>query len=166
MGKEFRFEVKLTAKELWKFSMYHTNSGVLGIFNGLFTLVALFALVMRWSALQPSHRLLLGICAMIFTVWQPALLYFKARKQARTPVISSAMYLTFGEDGLRVEQNGQHVDFKWEQMGRMDKLPSLVILYMDRMHAYLLPMAAIGGQAEEFFEMARHHLTDKQRRRI
>ena len=27
------FTVKLTAKDLWKFSLYHSNKGMLGIFN-------------------------------------------------------------------------------------------------------------------------------------
>ena len=40
--KEIRFRVRMTANDLWRFSMYHANKGYLGVFNVLFTLAALF----------------------------------------------------------------------------------------------------------------------------
>ena len=45
----FQFHVQVTAKNLWMFSMYHSNKGYLGIFNLLFTLASLYLLVVRWS---------------------------------------------------------------------------------------------------------------------
>lgn len=164
MKKEMKFEVRLTAKELWQFSMYHANAGFTGGFNLIFTAAAAFLLVFRWGSLTPAYRLLLFGCLLIFTVLQPLLLYGKVRKQAKTPAISQPMYLTFGREGLQVEQNGQTADFTWEQMGRMDKKPSLVILYMDRVHAYLLPEKVLGDRKEEFFAMAGEHLSKAQRR--
>ena len=62
--------------------MYHSNKGYLGVFNILFTLAALWLLVTRWGEVTVPYRLLLIVCALMFTVWQPFLLYLKARKQA------------------------------------------------------------------------------------
>lgn len=164
--KPLKFELQLTAKDLWAFSMYHSNGGFRGIFNLLFTAAALYLLIARWGALSIPYRLLMAFCALLFTVWQPLLLYSKARKQAKTPVIKDAMSLTFGGDGLKVEQNGQSAEFTWDQMGRMDRLPSMIVLYMDRVHAYLLPREALGGQEEELCAMARAHLPKERRRKI
>lgn len=161
-----RFEVRLTAKELWAFSMYHANGGFRGIFNLLFSLAALFLLVFRWRTLMMPNRLLLVVCVLLFTVWQPILLYTKARRQAKAPVIRDPMSLTFDEKGLRVEQNEQTVEFAWDQMGRMDRMPSMIVLYMDRIHAYLLPRAALGEQEDALCEMARTHLPKERRRKI
>lgn len=166
MERELNFDVKLTAKDLWKFSLYHSNSGIRGIINLLFTAVALFLLVTRWSTIDMPNRLLLVCCALLFTVWQPLLLYNKARKQAKAPVIREVMHLHFDEAGLKVEQSGQTVEFAWDQMGRMDRLPGMLVLYMDRIHAYLLPKSATGEQEEALCEMARTHLPKERRRRI
>ena len=166
MEKELQFEVKLGVKDLWQFSMYHANAGMLGIVNLLFTLAALFLIVTRWGTLTVPYRLLLVVCALMFTVWQPLLLYNKARKQAKSPAVKEPMSLTFGEEGLKVSQNGQEVEFAWEQMGRLDKMPTMVILYMDRVHAYLLPKSVMGAQEEPFYEVVRAHLPKERRRRI
>lgn len=166
MEKEIKFEVKLSAKDLWQFSMYHANGGLTGIFNLIFTAAALFLLIFRWGTLTEAYRLLLVGCALIFTVLQPAMLYNKVRKQAKSPVMQQPMLLTFHEKGLKVEQNDQKIDFTWEQMGRMTRKPTLVILYMDRVHAYLLPKAVLGEKEEAFYEMVRLHLPKEKRKGI
>lgn len=166
MENELKFEVKLTVKDLWAFSMYHANAGFRGIFNLVFTIAALFLLVFRWGALAASSRFLLVVCVLLFTVWQPFLLYTKARKQAKAPVIRDAMSLCFDGEGLKVEQGGQNVSFAWDQMGRMDRMPTMIVLYMDRIHAYLLPKSAMGEHEEALCEMARKYLPKERRRRI
>ena len=164
MTKEMRFEVRLTAKELWQFSMYHANAGAAGMFNLIFTAAALFLLVFRWGMLTAAYRLLMFGCVLIFTVLQPMLLYGKVRRQAKTPAIAEPMYLTFKEEGLLVEQSGQEALFTWEQMGRMDKKPTMIVLYMDRVHAYLLPKKVLGERQEEFFEMVNAYLPRERRK--
>lgn len=166
MEKELKFEVRLTARDLWGFSMYHANHGFQGAFNVIFTLAALFLLIFRWSTLTMSYRGLLAVCILLFAVWQPLILYYKARKQAKAPVVQDLMTLTFREAGLTVEQNGQNVEFTWEQMGRMDRFPNMIVLYMDRVHAYLLPKRVLGDQEEALCEMAREHLKKEQLRKI
>ena len=51
-------------------------------------------------------------------------------------------------------------------MGRMDKMPSMIVLYMDRVHAYLLPKSVTGDQEEALCKMAREHLPKERRRKI
>ena len=164
MKKEMKFEVRLTAKELWQFSMYHANAGATGLFNLIFTAAALFLLIFRWQTMTVAYRLLMFGCVLIFTVLQPLLLYGKVRRQAKTPAMAEPMHLTFGDEGLQVEQNGQEAKFTWEQMGRMDKKTTMVVLYMDRVHAYLLPAKVLGEQEAEFLELVRAHLPGERRK--
>ena len=166
MQNELQFHVELSAKDLWQFSMYHANSGMLGIFNVIFTVTALFLLVTRWAHLTMPYRLMLVICVLLFTVWQPALLYYKVKKQAKKTTSLQPMDLIFGSQGLVVRQGSQSAKFSWDKMARIDRKAFLVILYMDRIHAYLLPKAAMGDQEEAFYEMVRAHLSKERRRRI
>lgn len=166
MGKELRFEVKPTVKDLWQFLLYHANTGALGIFNIIFTLMALFLLLTRFSELTTNYRLMLVLCALIFTVLQPCDLYRRARRQAKAPAAKDVMILTFDDTGLRVEQNGQQTAFTWEQIGRMTRKPTMAILYMDRVHVFLLPKRILGEQEEALYEMARQHLPEERRRKI
>ncbi len=74
----------ITAKDLWIFSMYHANAGFMGMFNILFSLAALYLLIFRWGSTTVPYRILLVVCALMFTVWQPFLLWLKAGKTGET----------------------------------------------------------------------------------
>lgn len=165
-GKTVDVTLHITAKELWIFSMYHANAGFMGIFNVLFSLAALYLLIFRWSSTTVPYRCLLVVCALIFTVWQPFLLWMKAAKQAKRPAVKNPMRLRFDDEMLTVSQEENLADFTWEQMGRLDAKPSMYILYMDRVHAYLIPKAALKNQEEAFRELVTVHLPKEKRRKI
>lgn len=165
-GKTVDVTLHITAKELWIFSMYHANAGFMGIFNVLFSLAALYLLIFRWGSTTVPYRCLLVVCALIFTVWQPLLLWMKAAKQAKRPAVKNPMRLRFDDETLTVSQEENAADFTWEQMGRLDAKPSMYILYMDRIHAYLIPKKALGDQEEVFRELVTVHLPKEKRRNI
>ena len=165
-GKTVDVTLHITAKDLWTFSMYHANAGFMGIFNLIFSLAALYLLIFRWSSTTVPYRCLLVVCALIFTVWQPFLLWNKARKQAKRPAVKNPMRLVFDDEKLTVSQEENSADFTWEQMGRLDAKPSMYILYMDRVHAYLIPKETLGEQEDAFRELALAHLPKEKRRKI
>ena len=96
----FSFPVTLNAAELWKFSMYHANKGYLGVFNVLFTIAAVYLLITQWAVVSGPYRVLLVMCVLMFTVWQPGTLYLKAKRQAQAPAVREPMVLSFGDDGV------------------------------------------------------------------
>ena len=142
-GKTVDVTLHITAKDLWAFSMYHANAGFMGIFNGLFSLAALYLLIFRWNTTTVPYRCLLVVCALIFTVWQPCLLWLKASKQAKRPAVKNPMRLMFDQEKLTVSQED-----------------------MDRVHAYLIPKTALGDQEEAFRELVTAHLPKEKRRKI
>lgn len=161
-----RFELKLKTEDFWQFMMHHSMGGLKGIFNILFTAAALFLLVTRWSTFSAGYRGLLIFCALIFTVWQPLLFLNKAAKQAKSPAMKEPMILTFGENGLLVEQGEQQAEFGWELMARLEQTTNMFILYMDQMHAYLLPKRILADKEEAFCKMAKTYLKPEQMKKI
>ena len=143
-----------------------SNAGFMGMFNLIFSLAALYLLIFRWSTTTVPYRCLLVVCALIFTVWQPFLLWNKARKQAKRPAVKNPMRLIFDDEKLTVSQEENSADFTWEQMGRLDAKSSMYILYMDRVHAYLIPKETLGEQEETFRELVTAHLPKERRRKI
>lgn len=162
----FHFHIQITAKDLWRFSMYHSNKGYLGVFNILFTLAALWLLVTRWGEVTVPYRLLLIVCALMFTVWQPFLLYLKARKQAAGKAVKEPMDITCTREGLVVEQSGQKQEVRWEEAGRLERGIRQYIIYMDRIHAYLLPDEAVGDQKEQLTALFQEVLPKERRKRV
>ena len=161
-----RFRIQITAKDLWMFSMYHSNKGYLGVFNLFFTLASLWLLVTRWSDVTVAYRILLLICVLMFTVWQPALLYMKAAKQAKTKAVKEPMDMTCSAEGILIEQAEQSQQITWDQIVKVEQVKGLLIIYMGRVHAYLIPEQASAACKEQLLEMIRTNLPAERRKKI
>lgn len=159
-------KVELKAKDLWKFSMYHSYRGMMGLFNIIFSIAAIFLLFYTWSSSSVPYRILLIICALMFTVWQPGILYLKAYKQARNPMILTPMILSFGEEGVMVTQAEKELELLWDNIVRVEWIRDMMIVYMDRVHAYLLPDSAIGGKKADLIALIKENLPPERRKRI
>ena len=159
-------EVKLTVKDLWKFSMYHSYRGMQGLFNIIFSAAAVFLLITTWSSNSTSYRVLLVVCALMFTVWQPGILYLKAVKQAKTPMFQNIMTLSFDEEGILVSQGEESLPIAWENISNVDRVRDMMILYMDRVHAYLLPDSVMGDKKTAVRGLIKEKLPPERRKRI
>lgn len=165
-NETIRFRIQITAKDLWMFSMYHSNKGYLGVFNLFFTLASLWILVTRWSDVTVAYRILLLICVLMFTVWQPALLYMKAAKQAKTKAVKEPMDMTCNKEGILIEQAGQSQEITWDQIVKVEQVRGLLIIYMGRVHAYLIPEQAAAVCRDQLLEIIRANLPVERRKKI
>ena len=165
-NETIRFRIQITAKDLWMFSMYHSNNGYLGVFNLFFTLASLWILVTRWSDVTVAYRILLLICVLMFTVWQPALLYMKAAKQAKTKAVKEPMDMTCSKEGILIEQAGQSQEITWDQIVKVEQVRGLLIIYMGRVHAYLIPEQAAAVCRDQLLELIRANLPVERRKKI
>ncbi len=146
--------------------MYHANKGYLGIFNVLFTLASLYLLVSKWNSTGTAYRLLLLACVLMFTVWQPGLLFLKAMKQAGNERLKTPVDMTFTKDGFTVAQNDQSMDVTWDQIGKVVGIRGEYILYMGRLRAYLLPDRIMGEEKEPFSAFLREVLPKERLKRV
>jgi len=162
----FQFHIQVDARDLWKFSMYHSNKGYLGVFNVLFTLASLYLLLAKWNDTGAAYRLLLLMCAMMFTVWQPGILFLKALKQAGNERLRAAVDMAFGKEGFTVSQGGQSMEVAWDQVTRAARIPGIYVLYMSNIRAYLLPDQVLGSEKEAFAGFLREVLPKERRKRV
>lgn len=160
------FEVRLSAGDLWKFSMYYSYRGLKGLFNFIFTAAAVYLLVTNWNIVSVWYRALLVICALMFTVWHPSLLYLKAARQAKAPAMKNPTRLSFSKEGIVVSQGEERLYLTWEAIALAEQVSTLLIIYMDRVHAYLLPDSLTGDGKEELCGLIRQMLPPGRRKRV
>lgn len=162
----FRFHIQMQAKDLWKFSMYHANKGYLLVFNVLFTLASLYLLVTKWGETGAAYRLLLLVCVMMFTVWQPGILFLKALKQAGNDRLKTAMDVVFDKKGFTVSQGEQSMEVAWDEVTKVVRIPGIYILYMSSIRAYLISDQVLGGEKEAFTGFLRDVLPKERLKRV
>lgn len=148
-----KVHIKLTAGDIWLFSMVHCNRGFLGIFNLLFTGGMYFFLITRFAQLDTAGKLVIFLLANMFLVVQPLQLYLKSARQAASPVLKQGLILTFQEEGLEVSQGEEQAFFPWEGGLRTRFFGGMGILYTDRIHAYLLPRRYLLDQGPEIINL-------------
>ena len=152
--KKIDFNVDLTTKELYCFSMRHTYfsvSGVLGLFISLGSWVMC---VVRYRELEPAAIGALIIIGFLFTVVQPLMLYSKASAQKkRSEDINAALHYCMDEEGITVSQGQQEAVIKWYEIRKRVQTASAVYLYMSPVRAFIFPKAQLGAQYEDACQM-------------
>lgn len=136
---KIKIDMQLNAKDIWLFSMYHSNRGFLFIFNVLFTAVMYYYMITSWNKIDTPRKILFLVLANMFLIIQPAMLYLKSAKQARSEAIRAGLSLEMNDEGIVVSSKGESVDFKWESEFRSRIVPGIIIIYVDAVRGYLLP---------------------------
>lgn len=136
---KIKIDMKLNAKDIWLFSMYHSNRGFLLIFNVLFTIVMYYYMITSWNKIDTPRKIMFVLLANMFLIIQPAMLYLKSAKQARSEAIRAGLSLEMNDEGIVVSSKGESIDFKWESGFRSRIVPGIIIIYVDAVRGYLLP---------------------------
>ena len=136
---KIKIDMQLNAKDIWLFSMYHSNRGFLLIFNVLFTIVMYYYMITSWNTIDIPRKILFLALANMFLLIQPAMLYLKSAKQARSEAIRAGLSLEMNDEGIVVSSKGESIDFKWESGFRSRIVPGIIIIDVDAVRGYLLP---------------------------
>lgn len=136
---KIKIDMQLNAKDIWLFSMYHSNRGFLLIFNVLFTVVMYYYMITSWNKIDTPRKMMFVLLANMFLIIQPAMLYLKSAKQARSEAIRAGLSLEMNDEGIVVSSKGESIDFKWESGFRSRIVPGIIIIYVDAVRGYLLP---------------------------
>lgn len=162
----FAYETKPTAKELWKFSMIYAYKGIRAGVNIILVGGSLFLLLTRWEMLELFRRLMLLFIIFLFVLWQPAMLYLKSLRQARELEKQPPLLLKFTQEGVDVAQGEEGGHVAWEDIGRIEIVGGMVIVYGDRVHASLIPLSVIGKDEDALRSLIREKLPKVRRKGI
>ncbi|MFR5601400.1 MAG: YcxB family protein [Lachnospiraceae bacterium] len=146
----YQFTYRTTAKDLWQLSMYYTYGSMVGVCNVVFTAAVLALAISRWSVAPVWQKVLmvLGIC--LFTVIQPVLVYSRASRQAAQ--ITEDTTMQFADDGVYIRVGEKTSQLKWSQMKRVSRKPTLIVLFSDSTHGFVLPNRVLGKEKEDFYQ--------------
>lgn len=151
-------KVKMTAKDLFDFSMYNSYSGPMGAFNIIFTAAALGLLIFTGAGNTVYQNILLICCVLIFTVLQPAMLHSKSKKQAEMTGFSTPITLKITDEKIAVEQAGVEGDLQWNQIWKAVRIKSMFIIKVGPTHGYLIPNRTIEGREQELADILKKNL--------
>lgn len=146
---KYQYTYRNKASELWQLSMYHIYGSMVGVCNLVFTVAMIALSVSRWETTTTTYRILMILGCCLFPLLQPCFIYLKAKKQAAG--ITEDTWIGFSDQGLHIQQAGKTSDIPWSSIKRISRKPTIIIIFSDTTHGFVLTNRVLGTQREEFY---------------
>lgn len=157
---EFKYKFKLQPSDLWQFHMYYAYSSYLCMINIICILSSIVLLIQLWDNSPLWFRGVMLLFFSLFTVIQPCSIYLRSRKQLKNN--QDELELFFQEKGLTVTVNGKKEFKNWNQLLNIVIKPTMIVVYTDREHGYILTNRVLKNTRREFISLIK---VKKQRRK-
>lgn len=153
------FDIKLEARDMFRFNMYQTYSGFSGLLSIVFA-AALFGMaVYTYGNVALTRTVLYAAIGVFLLAYQPATLWLRSKQSIKaSPVLSSELHYLVNEDGFMVTQGEASGVLAWKQVYKMVATKQLVLVYSSRVNAYVIPRKQLGELYVPLAKLAREML--------
>lgn len=161
---KLEFNVKLTVNDLFLFNMKQAYRGMQGILSIILPVLVFAYAASTWGQVSIGSSLVYVGLGILFLVYVPVSLWLRVNKSIKDPnnALSKTLHYTFTEEAIQVSVEAESVEFKWENIFQLKKSGKQVLIYTNRINAYILPMEQLGGKYEELSKLA-HAKLEKHR---
>lgn len=146
MNKTVKATVSLKAADMFCFLMHYSYASAAGVIGLAFSLFCFVLLVMKYTELEISYIVLLLVCALLFTVINPFMLWLRAKKQVSTsPALKQPVEYEFDAQGIHMSIENEKADLKWKEIYKIKKIAGRYIFYINRMRSNIVPVTCLKG---------------------
>lgn len=157
---EVKATVQLDAREMFGFLMHHTystSSGFIGLILSIGGFIGFFYML-RMPNAQPLFIAALFLTGLMFTVIQPVMTYFRAKKQVeRNAAVNAPLEYTINKTGISVVQGDKSGFSNWDEIVRIESTKKLIMMYTGKVHAYVIPKDEFGDQMDVLKSLIREN---------
>ncbi len=160
------FDVKLQAKDVYRFNMYQTYTGIHGLMSVILAVAAWVFSAATFGKTEALYTVLYIVFGFVILFYLPVTLWVRAKATIRTnAVLSDTLHYEISESGIRVTQGEEEGELPWDMIYKMVSNRWQVLIYSNRINAYVLPREQLSGQYPALCELAEKKL-EKYRRRL
>ena len=152
MKENMRFEhvYRNTAADLWQLSMYYMYGSMVGVCNIIFTAAVFILTAVRFqeSSVWMKAAMAFGCC--LYPIIQPLAVYKKAKRQALG--ITKDTKIVFDMRGIHIKAGEEISNLDWKSIKKVSKKPTMIVVFSDTTHGFILPDRILGNEKKEFYE--------------
>lgn len=154
------FEIRLAAKDLYKFNMRQAYRGMQGALSIILPVLIFLYAGSTFGQVSLGSTLIYTGLGVVFLVYVPISLWLRVQKIVTDPAnaLSKSLHYTFTESAIRVQVEDESVEFQWENIYMMKQAGNLLLVYTNRINAYILPLEQVGEQYESLSALAHKKL--------
>lgn len=149
-------DIKLDAKDLFRFNMQQAYRGMQGILSIILPILVFAYAVTSFGEVSIGSTLVYVGLGIVFLVYVPVSLWLRVNKIVKDEnnALSKVLHYEFEEEVIRVSVGEESVEFKWENIFQMKSSGPLLLVYTNRINAYVLPLEQVGDRYEELSKLA------------
>ncbi|MBQ2901640.1 MAG: YcxB family protein [Agathobacter sp.] len=157
-------DIKVDAKDLYRFNMMQAYRGMQGILSIALPILIFAYAVTSYGDVSIGSTLVYVGLGILFLVYVPVSLWLRVNKVVKDEnnALSKTLHYEFEEEVIRVSVEEESVEFKWENIYQMKTAGKLVLVYTNRINAYILPLEQIGDNYVALSKLA-HAKLEKYR---
>ena len=160
-----KFHTQLKAKDIFKFSLAYTYSGVQAILTIFMLGVGAYMIVQGIG--QPEGQIFGVVVIALFVVINPLMIYVKAKKQAiENPVYKNPTYYTLRDDGIFVELGEESATIEWARVYKVTHFMGLTLLYTGKQQAFVFPDYELGDDREKMLDYMKEHIKEARKKAV
>ena len=153
------FDIKITDKDMYRFNMHHAYTGFQGIFATVIGLAVLAVAAATAGKVDSFYSLLYVLFGIVFLIYMPVSLWMRSKRQILvSPVLKETLHYALDEDGVHVSVQEQTADLEWGMIYKVISTKSNLLIYSNRIHAYVIPRAQLGERYHAVKELAERRL--------
>lgn len=153
------FDIKLTSRDMYRFNMYQAYTGTQGWISILSAVLVFAVAWTRHADMEASKLVMYLVFGILLLIYLPAVLYMRSKQSlAASPALRESLHYCVDEDGIHVSQGEAAADLKWNQIYRMVATKSNVLVYSNRINAYVIPREQLGEKYVTLSELANKNL--------
>ena len=157
-------DIKLDAKDLFKFNMMQAYRGMQGVLSIVLPILVFAYSVTTYGEVSIGSTLVYIGLGIMFLVYVPMSLWLRVNKAIKDEnnALSKMLHFEFADENIRVSVGQESVEFKWENIYQMKTSGELLLVYTNRINAYILPLSQVNGKYEKLSKLA-HAKLEKHR---
>lgn len=162
MEQNIKFSTKIKEQDLYRFNLHHAYTGTQGIFSIVLFVLLIVVWILRFEALSTIYKVMYPLLAMIFVMYIPMSLKLRVKAQMQQEVFQHPLNYELKEDGIEISSPAVEgaAELPWEYIYKVSTWKEYLLIYSNRINAYIVPMEDIAGQYDNIKEFIKSHVED------
>ena len=156
---ETKFDIQLTNKDLYGFNIYQTYRSGQGILSVLIGLIVFVMAGLSFAQSNVSTAFLYILFGVVVIAYIPGSLWLRVNQTMKTnSVLSGVLHYEISEKVIKVTAGEETAELPWELIYKFVANDKNVLIYSNRINAYVIPRTQLVDKYESLVEIAKAQL--------
>ncbi len=153
------FDIKPQAKDLYRFNMRKTYTGLYGWVSIILAVLAFVMAAVTVGQTEVLYTLLYLVCGVLFLFYLPFALWKSANRIIKSnEILSGTVHYELSEEGIFLTQGEESGNLEWNEVYKLVSDAKQVLIFVNRQNAYIIPREQLGDSYQPLKELAMQQL--------